>query len=406
MRVLVAVLATILLTGCSTTAAGTANSAPRLGVSSPAAPATPPESPAHAPVAYAVMVHRAGVGDPYIVQLVGPDNSGGPTVHPISRSDKTFYFSSPCPSSSMCSDAETAAYAMPETSISSTRVYFLDGETQVRALAPDGTVTEVKDIQAPPNSDVMFAVSPDDSRMAVAVITLATTAHPTRSFSEHMYVEDLASTSHRVDLYSSTVQPEWPVAWREGSLVVAVAGPDMWADSTNPYGAKGYVVLDPATGAVLVTLGCAFGQLTPVGSVCVDGGCPTTTTCKPAAVSVQWWDGRTVPMPLPAQAAYVFTAWNYTQLSPDGSLLAVDAVTDPTSGSTKTVVSRLGDVVFTTLAGAPQGWLDSAHLVVSNAGAVYIDDVITGDQVQMTDLQTIPTQGMPSFTGVLPFSLG
>lgn len=284
-------------------------------------------------------------------------------------------------------------------------MYFLDGETQVRALAPDGTVTDIKNISAPPNSQVIFAVSPDDSRMAVAVVTLATTDHPAQSFSEHLYVEDLATTSNRVDLITSTTLPEWPVAWQAGSLVVAVAGPDTWGSPTNPYGANSYAVLDPTTGAVKVTLDCAFGKLGPIGSMCIDGGCPTTTTCKPATAAMQWWDGRKVPTPLPADATDVFTAFDYTQLSPDGSLLAVEAVTDPASGATKAVVSRYGSDVFSTLVGSPQGWLDSEHLIVSNVYAVYIVDVITGDQVMMTNLQTIPTQGMPGYMGVLPTSL-
>ena len=407
LRLGAALLAVVAVSCASSSVAGTEASPSRIA-QSPVSPPVATESPAQSGSPLAVMVHRAGLGEPYIVQLVGSGGAGGPAVHPLSRTDKTFYTSTPCPAGAICADAQTAAYAMPETSVSSTHVYFLDGETQVRALAPDGSVTDIKNIQAPANSQVMFAVSPDDSRIAVAIITLATTEHPPQSFTEQMYVEDLRTTTNRVVLYTSTTQPEWPLAWRLRALVVALGGPDMWGSGGNPYGATGYEVLDPSTGAVQATLDCAFGHVVHAGSVCLDGGCPDTSRCQPTTAALQRWDGRKVPLPLPVEATYVFTAFDYTQLSPDpsGSLLAADVVIDPkTSGDTKTVVVRDGKVVFTTLVGAPQGWLDGTHLIVSNTGSVYIDDVVTGDEVMMTGLQSIPTQGMPRLAGVLPSSL-
>ena len=294
---------------------------------------------------------------------------------------------------------------MPETSISSTHVYFLDGETQVRALAVDGTVTSIKNIDAPPNSQVVFAVSPDDKRMAVAVITLATSLQPAGPFTEHMYVEDLATTAHRLDLYSSTTLGKWPIGWHSGDLVVGV-GPvsvDL-LNFANPYGAGGYELIDAAKGQTISTLDCSAGLLVRAGTACVEGGCISATTCTVATAYRQGWDGAKTQLGLPdGPPVHIFTTSSYTELSPGGARLAAEVVTDPASGSTETVVVQDGAVIFKTLVGAPEGWLDDDHLVLSSLTIV---DLRTGEEVAMTNLDTILHQGSPTFMGVLPEDLG
>ena len=306
----------------------------------------------------------------------------------------------------MCADAETAAYWMPETSLSRSRVYYLDGDNDVKSLTTDGSVKWIKNIDAPANSQIMFAVSPDDTRIAIAVITLATAIHPGASFTEHMYVEDLATTANRVDLYSSTTLAEWPIAWHAGSIVVATGTAEI-ANFDNPYGAAGYVLMDPAGGGVRSTLDCSAGLLVSAGTACVSGGCPATTNCTDATAYRQGWDGAKVSLPLPAgPERHLFTGFSYTQLSPDGSRLAASVVTDPVSGDTRTEVLENGAVIQTTLSGAPDGWIDNGHLVISNADAVFILNVKTGELVPMRSLRTIPSQGVPSFVGMLPEDLG
>jgi hypothetical protein len=352
------------------------------------------------------MVHRAGVGEAYTVQLVGFNGTGGPYSKPVSRSDKTVLLSTPCPPNAMCPSAETANYELPETSVSSTHVYFLDGEIQVDAMGVDGKVTPVRSIAAPPNSQVTFAVSPDDSRIAVAIITLASEPNPAASFSDHMYVEDLRTTAHRVDLYSSTSQAEWPIGWHAGALVVAVGSMD-GPELGNPYGATGYALVDPAAGRTILTFDCVQGLAVAAGNVCVKGGCPKPTECTDATLHLEAWDGTERELALPPGAArHIVTGWSYTELSPDGKRVAAELVTDPATGATETAVIQDGSIVYTTEAGAPEGWLDADHLVVQNADQVTIVNVVTGDVVEMLKLEKIPRAGTPSFVGTMPEELG
>jgi hypothetical protein len=352
------------------------------------------------------MVHRAGVGEPYIVQLVHFNGHGGPSVQPVSRSDKIFYLSTPCPPNALCADSETANYNLPETSQSSTHVYFLDGDTRVKSLAADGTVTTIKNIDAPPNSQVVFAVSPDDRRLAVAIITLATVIHPAHSFTEKLYVEDLTTAANRVELYASSTQAEWPVGWHGGDLIVATGDAEL-GSYEDPYGAAGFVVLDPATGQVISTLDCSAGLLVPAGSACVTGGCPTTVTCTDEALYRAAWDGTKTRLATPAGPAQrIFTASDYTQLSPDGGRVAASVVIEATSGDTETAVIQDGSITFTSLVGSPQGWLDNDHLVISNADSVFIVDLRSHVFVPMLNLESIPQQGVPRLAGIMPEALG
>lgn len=352
------------------------------------------------------MVHRAGTGEPYFVQLVAIDGRGGPWVQSLSRASKTFFLMTPCPPAAVCADSETANYSLPETSISRTRVYFLDGETEVKSLGADGIATSLKKIDAPPNSQVVFAVSPDDRKMAVSIITLATSLNPEGSFSEQMYVEDLASTANRIELYSSHTLAEWPVAWHAGDLIVATGTMEPTFD--NPYGATGYHVVDPATGRRLASLDCAFGLLEAAGTACASGWCAVFEgPCDSGTLGVQAWDGTKTAFSLPSgPPPHIVRNGLVMHLSPDGSRVAVEVVTDPLTGAGNTMLFQNGAASLIARDTDPQGWLDNTHLVVVSGGGVKIVDTTSGAELLMTDLKAIPQQGMPQLAGVLPANLG
>jgi hypothetical protein len=294
---------------------------------------------------------------------------------------------------------------MPETSISSTRVYFLDGETTVKSLSPDGTVQSVMNISAPGNSQVIFAVSPDDSRIAIAVITLAQSQVPD-SFHELMYVEDLGTAANRVDLYSSTTSGEWPVGWHAGKLIVGVASSDLF-NLENPYGVIAYHVVEPASGLRLAALDCAQGLLVPAGSACSSGWCSTSSTCAPGTLGKESWNGVKTAFALLAGSdpRILAASVRSAELSPDGSHIAAYAVADPQTGAIETLLFADGSSSVLTTLGGPQGWLDDTHLVVSSAGAVSVFDIQSGTSTPMTGLDTIPRQGTSALTGVLPTNL-
>jgi hypothetical protein len=353
------------------------------------------------------MVHRAGEGEPYFVQLVGLDGVGGPWVEPVTRSAKLYYFPpTSCPPGAMCVGTETANYRIPETSISVTHVYFLDGDTVIRSLAPDGTVAVVKTIHAPPNSQVAFSVSPDDRRMAISIITLATD-QSSQPVDVHMSVEDVVGGSNRVDLYSSTILAEWPIGWHAGNLVVAVGSQDI-GSYDNPYGATGYYVVDPASGRRLASLDCAYGLLVGAGSACATGWCAIFEgPCDPGTLGAQAWDGTKTAFSLPGgPPAHILRNGLEIHLSPDGTRLAVEVVTDQQTGAGQTVLFQNGVASIIATDVYPQGWLDNTHLVVSSGSAVEIVDVTGGPEHMMTGLKSIPQQGMPGLAGVMPANLG
>lgn len=406
MRIAVALGLVLLIAACAEP--GVTSTASPAGIStpgqSPAGTSTPGPSPAGP---WAVMVHRAGVGELYIVQLVTFDGRGGPFAQAISRSSKQYWFPpSPCPQG-RCPEGETAGYTMPETSISSTRVYFLDGETVVKSLSPDGSVQTVMNISAPENSQVVFAVSRDDRRIAVSVITLAL-SRVAASFNEVMYVEDLGTGLNRVDIYTSTTDGEWPVGWHSGDLIIGVGSSDLFA-LDNPYGVVGYHLVDPDTGRRIAALDCAKGLLVRTGSACASGWCTTWTACTDGTLGKQGWDGVKTLFTIPSNPMpKILMAWNNSaELSPDGSRIAADNLVDPQTGQTETRLLSSGASSSLTLLGAPQGWLDDSHVVVSSASAVWIVDADNGGgATMMQGLQTIPQQGMPMLSGILPANLG
>jgi len=356
----------------------------------------------------AVVLNIGGVGETYYIHLLATDGSGGPFVTPKSRSLKMYYFPpASCPAGGMCAGAETAAYNLPEVSISSTRVYYLDGETQIRALSSDGAQQDVMNVDAPANTQVIFSVSPDDSRIAIAAITLATT-NSAASFHDVMYVEDTGTAAHRVDIYSSTTRAEWPVAWRSGKLVVGVGPVDLGSYDTQ-YGAIGYHVVDPGTGLRAASLDCVQGLLSPAGVACITGFCTGGTTCGPGTVGKQGYDGAKTTFELPAgPPPRIFTAFQKgAGLSPDGQRIAAPGYpTDSSQTTGDTYLISGGSANLLTHAGSPLGWIDDTHLVLGNGRQVYVIDTANPSNVlsEVSSLN-VPNGIFASVAGVLPTNL-
>lgn len=139
---------------------------------------------------------------------------------------------------------------LPLVSASNDVVYYLDGDTDIRSLSPTGATALVKTIAAGSGSILAFAVSPDDQRIAVALIDQASDATKT---SGHGYVEDLADSGNHVNLFSNTSADafRWPAGWHGTDIVDAVGN-----QCGGPYGsgnsgvcAGSYHVISSATGA-------------------------------------------------------------------------------------------------------------------------------------------------------------
>ncbi len=237
---------------------------------------------------------------------------------------------------------------MSWTSASRTRLYYLNAGSEVRFLAPDGTSGTVTRIALGGAEQAGFAVSPDDSSIAVAVFSY--TPLPDGSYKGmRLYVEDL-SGGHHADIFSSTTVAEFPVGWTSGHLILAVSEPRCCpAEPGNPYDASSYHVVDPASGTRLVTL-CdnsagPMGPIEPIGAVCY----------HPAqAPTYQRWDGR----PFDAPAAIANPDQFPNAVSPDGTRVAGGQ-----AGFRIVIFGPRGAWNWLNQTGVVLGWLDSDRLV-------------------------------------------
>jgi hypothetical protein len=340
-----------------------------------------------------VLVHRAGGSEPYVIQLVRRDGRALAGVHALSRSLKTYYPpSSPCPGG-RCTSSATANYQLPETSVSASRVYFLDGEADLRSLSPLGNVTLIRHLDVEANSNLAFAVSPDDRRIAVAIITYAA-AGSTSAFGLRLYAEDLLGGGHRTEVFTSNSTVEWPIGWRGGNVVLAIGDPGVLT-GFNPYGAVEYHLVDPATWTRQAVLTCSYGPLVAAGSAC----------WKSPSLGRQDWSGNTVNFRLDPAAALSRLQPTYLALSPDGRQVA-GGVKAAAAGAYDTELFEDGSESLLVPGFAPMGWLDATHLLVIAPTGPAIAAVPGGALTAVTGLTPLPNKGWPSLLGVLPAALG
>src|SRR5881396_144577 len=106
------------------------------------------------------------------------------------------------------------AIELPYVSASKSHVYYLDGDRTVRSLNVDGTTGIAATISGGLSVHATFAVTPDDTRIAVGLLDYS--ANPVRLT---VYVEDLGGAHHQV-IFTSTNHYVWPVGWHAGQVVV------------------------------------------------------------------------------------------------------------------------------------------------------------------------------------------
>jgi hypothetical protein len=295
--------------------------------STPAAPARTPPGPA------AVLVQLASSGT-YAISLVFADAE---VVGPVAAHLRT-----------VAPPLGSAGIAMPVFSTSETRLYYLDGDGDVRYVERDGVRGAAARVPGGAHAQSAFAVSPDDRRIAVAAVDYSTSPATTR-----LYVEDIPDGGDHVELPFPVGANVWPVGWHGGGLVVAVGAPPAQSVAGNPYGTfAGYQVLDATTGNRLGALACnPAGALTSAGSACLAGGVP---------LSVEDFTGATHSL-AGTPPAIVSAAE-----SPDGARVAFCCA----AGQLE--LWDVGDGAVTGLGPAVSpdyGWIDGTHLLISDAPA-------------------------------------
>jgi hypothetical protein len=327
---------------------------------SPAASPSPTASPIAPPDIYGILVRDFLVdgGATYAINLVRNDGSVDATATAAKRSHP-----------------KGILVQMPNLSASGSAVYYLDGDANLRFLRPDGTQGAVKTLPVDASSAAVFAVSPDDRRIAVAIITYP---YPAKT---RIYVEDLYGTTNHVELFSSSTVMEWPVGWHQGQLVLGVglnAAPQN-AYEGFAYDEAGYHVANPSTGTRLATI-CANG---------FTGGppVPAGTVCRTSSdYSVLDWSGASHSVPVGDQC-------RAGAVSPDGLFVA-----DFCTNGLVRVVTETGGVTETPYTATPLGWIDRLHVVV-----VAHSGELSSLNVQIMSITTIQAGGF--FAGTVPGSL-
>src|SRR6267142_4795326 len=251
-------LALILVGAC--TMPGTSSATPSHSVASSSRTATPSAqtSPSPSPLtsAYGVLISPLTTSN-YTVSLVGID---GRVIASAQAST---------PGSATCANAAAAVVSAP-ISTSNARVYYMDALGVVRYLAPNGDAGRATTVPIGPTRRSMFAVSPDDQRIAVVVDDFTASGASTR-----LYVEDLNGGGNHLDTYSRTgARTLWPIGWRgTNNLVVAVVPSCTQGGGPFCCGMQELHVIDPDTATRRFTLGnldtCPIsGPPSPAGATC------------------------------------------------------------------------------------------------------------------------------------------
>jgi hypothetical protein len=250
----------------------------------------------------------------------------------------------------------------------------------------------VRDLGVGPNQEAVFAVSPDDRRIAVVILD-----HLQYPVTTRLYVEDLATGSNHLELFSGTVL-EWPVAWYQGRLVVAVginAHPQNCTNSFS-YAALGYHVVDAGHGNRIRSVCDGWTSDYPpvaAGTLCINGAAPLGQ----APSKVESWEGSSRSL------ALVGGCPQNGALSPDGTWIASNQVRAGESGCTgqTTIYLLAADsrTLQTPAVGGPEGWIDPTHLVFAGEGESAPPSIF---DVSTKTTKHVPVLGF--FAGALPGS--
>lgn len=234
---------------------------------SPSAASTTTTSAAAAPALGILIAFPNGTGPQstgYDLSMVGVDGKVVAKVHAAVRS---FIHT-------VGTAGGAAAFDLPEVSASNTRVYYLDGNSEVRYVNPDGSAGHATTVPGTNMIHAAFAVTPDDSRIAVALLDYAVSPPAL-----HLYVEDLLGGANHAEIFSSHSAWVWPIGWRQDKLVLAATSSPPYTQqgiSWNPYSAPEYHLVDATNATRLATIGSGadptgcqpVGPLTAAGTAC------------------------------------------------------------------------------------------------------------------------------------------
>ena len=300
-------------------------------------------------------------------------------------------------------------------SASSSTVYYLNGDTDIWSLSVTGHSMLVKSISAGAMSSLGFAVSLDDTRVAVAA--MKQTPNTTGSTGQG-YVEDLHDSGGHVDLWSNTDQAalRWPAGWHGTSLVDQIengnAGCQYGLNACSKPGS--YHVVDVGGGSNTVAV-CESpttplpdgnrneiptGLPTAEGTACLESGFTYSTHTSEDTIYAVDWTGKErtfadakftngAGTPLPVSSCF---------LAPDGNRMACadnssQALTLLTpDGKTRNLGRRYNIL----------GWIDAAHLMVGiDSSTLAVLDVDRSAEIRVPMTQADKVTMVSALPGAL-----
>jgi hypothetical protein len=289
---------------------------------SPSAPATASPPPPPVTGSFGVLVTRPA-GATYAISLIGVDGRVAASTQATS------------PTQVACPNAG-ANVPLP-ISTTNSRVYFMDAQGVVRFLNPAGATGQATTVPAPgARTRSMFAVSPNDQRIAVAVATFSSSGASTS-----LYVEDLSGGTNHVVIFSENDSYTlWPMGWHGTSeLVLAKVPACTQGGGLGCCGPVELHVVNPANAVRRLTLG---------GPSCVISGPPSAggATCQTitGVDKVYSWTGALL-------RAYAVNAFGI-YLSPSGQYLALSTYPGHTTVEGARTLNM--DVC---------GWIDDTHII-------------------------------------------
>jgi hypothetical protein len=288
---------------------------------------------------------------------------------------------------------------LPLVSVSDTKVYYLNGNTDVDALSPAGTTATTTQIPDGTSKEIAFAVDPENQMIAISEISEESDA--TTDTGEG-YIQDLSNGANKGSLWDNdgSYALRWPAGWDGTSLIDYISGMEEQCGGPGCGVSPSYHVVDPTTGDASATVcqtptsqpsygtpnttftsASLDGLATAAGTACdvtLDSFDPNGrhTGETESIVAVDWTGTSTTFTQFPTNEGYGNTELYNCFLSADGSRMACTAGSNNalallSSGGT---ITNTGHVYNSIL-----GWIDATHLLVEvDSGDLGVLDPDTG----------------------------
>jgi hypothetical protein len=241
----------------------------------------------------------------------------------------------------------------------------MDARGAVRSLSTDGVVSPGSIINLPIGASrrSVFAVSPDDSRIAVAVIDFTTGGATT-----NLFIDQLKLGGSQAKIFTEAgTSTRWPIGWHGSDLVIARV--PVCAKGFGPFccGPQELQVIDADTAQQHFMLG---------GPTCLIAGPPSAAgaICESdARASVLDWSGAST-------REFSIQGQSPAYLSPNGNQAAIDQANPVNFLDTIVEGSHTIFSDFQTC-----GWIDSTRVLgTDRQGLPRVGDFVTGTTVSVS----------------------